>query len=183
MTRVGRLFRRLLPARSATPTETIRPLIGRDFPDPDVVAVGDRYYAYSTNSWYDGRLVNVPVWQASALGGPWAGVGDALPELPRWVADAGHGGSHLWAPDVVPAPGGGYLLYFTAHHARDRVQCLGVAAGPGPAGPFRGVGDDALVVRPRTVTRWTPQCSGHRTDVATSSTRAAGPTPPCGCRN
>jgi beta-xylosidase len=143
---------RLFPARAGSGARStgpaIRPLIGRDFPDPDVIAVGDEWFAYSTNSGYGSRLLNVPVWRAAALGGPWAAIGDAMPELPGWVADAAHGGSHVWAPEVVPAPGGEYLLYFTAHHARHLVQCLGVAVSSSPTGPFRAAGNDALVVRP-----------------------------------
>ncbi|HZZ51232.1 MAG TPA: glycoside hydrolase family 43 protein [Pseudonocardia sp.] len=145
---LDRLFRSRVPAPDRPAQLEIEPLIDRDFPDPDVISVDGEYFAYSTNSVYDGALVNVPVWRAPALGGPWSMIGDAMPELPAWVADSAHGGSHVWAPDVVPASQGGYLLYFTAHHARHLVQCLGVAVSASPAGPFRAVGDDALVVQP-----------------------------------
>jgi arabinan endo-1,5-alpha-L-arabinosidase len=119
----------------------IAPVIDRDFPDPDVLTVDGGYYAYSTNSIYDGALVHVPVARAAALTGPWTSVGDALPTLPGWAAP----GPTVWAPELAEAPGGGYLLFFTARHAARGVQCIGVAGAPDPAGPFQPIGTDAVI--------------------------------------
>lgn len=140
---LSKLFGKSPPASAAA----IQPVINRDFPDPNVLAVGREYYAYSTNSIYDGSLVRLPMFRATALAGPWLGVGEGMPDAAGWVADAGHGGPCIWAPEVVAAAGG-YLLYYTARHAAHQVQCLGVAASDGPAGPFRPVGTDALIVEP-----------------------------------
>jgi beta-xylosidase len=153
------LLSRLLPGRTAEPAAAvptpaagsvppIRPVIDRDFPDPDVLTVDATYYAYSTNSVYDGRLVNVPVQSAGALGGPWTMRGDAMPRPAQWVAGPGRGGPNVWAPELSRV-GASYLLYYTAHHGAYQVQGIGVAAADSPTGPFRPVGTDALVCRPR----------------------------------
>lgn len=126
----------------------IRPVINRDFPDPDVLAVGNEYYAYSTNSMYGDSLVRLPMFRATALSGRWDGVGEGMPEPAGWVADAGHGGPNVWAPEVTAGRDGDYLLYYTARHAAHQVQCLGVATSSSPTGPFRPVGPDALIAHP-----------------------------------
>jgi beta-xylosidase len=141
------LFRQKDDRPAAVP-KGIRPVIDRDFPDPDVITEDGQFYAYSTNSSYDGRLVNVPVQRAEQLVGPWTMLGDAMPQLASWVADPAHGGPNVWAPEIAKAPGGGHLLYYTAHHASQQVQCIGVAASDTPSGPFRPVGADALVCHP-----------------------------------
>ena len=38
------------PIPTAGPDEFINPVINRDFPDPDLLRVGDTYYAYATNA-------------------------------------------------------------------------------------------------------------------------------------
>lgn len=144
--RVPLLSRLFGAARSATATPVIGPVIDRDFPDPDVLAEGGRFYAYSTNSFYGGALVNVPVQRAEVLGGPWTVLGDAMPRPGSWVADGAHGGPNVWAPEIART-GAGYLLYYTAHHAALGVQCIGAATATAPAGPFEPLGRDALVGR------------------------------------
>ncbi|WP_143517305.1 glycoside hydrolase family 43 protein [Pseudonocardia sp. MH-G8] len=123
----------------------VSPVIARDFPDPDVVVVDGAYYAYSTNSGYAGNLAHLPVQRADALTGPWTEVGDGFPELPGWVAEDP---PHVWAPELARGSGGGYLLYFTARHARHQVQCIGVASSESPVGPFHSAAPDALLCRP-----------------------------------
>ena len=41
--------------------------------------------------------------------------------------------------------GGKWLLYYTAHHAKRKVQCLGVAVADNPKGPFRDSAAEPLV--------------------------------------
>lgn len=126
----------------------IGPVIRRDFADPGLIAVEGRFFAYSTNSVYAGRLVHVPVAVSDVLVGPWRMLGDAMPKLPSWVATPEQGGPNVWAPEVTAAAGGGYLLYFTARDAATGVQAIGVASSPRPDGPFRPVGDSPLVLEP-----------------------------------
>ena len=101
------------------------PVIARDFPDPDVLRVGDTYYAYATNS----NGANVQVARSRDLV-TWTALADALPQLPAW-AKAGR----TWAPDVS-ATSTGYVLYFVAWHAASGRECIGAATATRPAGPF-----------------------------------------------
>src|SRR3712207_8021969 len=41
--------------RSLGPGQFVNPVIDQDFPDPDVLKVGDTYYAYATNT----QIVNI----------------------------------------------------------------------------------------------------------------------------
>ncbi|WP_279579236.1 glycoside hydrolase family 43 protein [Fodinicola feengrottensis] len=134
-----------LPAVAAgAPT----PLINRDFPDPDVLRVGNSYYAYSTNSTYDTGLRNIPVARASRITGPWTVQPvDALPQPPSWtVFDQGSGTNLIWAPDVSRRQDGKFLMYFAANF-HGQVQCIGAALADRPTGPFRNVGSAPLVCR------------------------------------
>jgi beta-xylosidase len=117
-----------------------RPVLDHDFPDPDVLQVGEDYYAYATNT----AGVNVQVARSPDLV-TWDLLGEALPTLPAW-ADQDFG--HTWAPEVTTAPGGGsYLMYFTTRFALDAggTQCIGVARASEPTGPFVPVGDAPIV--------------------------------------
>jgi arabinan endo-1,5-alpha-L-arabinosidase len=134
---------------AATTPVSVRPVIGRDFPDPNVLAVGGSYYAYSTASHYGTHVRHVPVVHASALQGTWTDVGDAMPELPSWVRKDATGEGSVWAPDVSARDEGGYLLYFTARAAEPiNVQCIGAALSRSPKGPFHPVGNAPLICHP-----------------------------------
>src|SRR5437870_4989841 len=63
----------------------LRPVIGRDFPDPAVITVGGEHYAYSSQSRYGNAVVHVPVAHSTELTGNWTPVSDALPVLPPWA--------------------------------------------------------------------------------------------------
>jgi arabinan endo-1,5-alpha-L-arabinosidase len=75
----------------------------------------------------------------------WEYLGEVLPHLPDWaVQDFGW----VWAPDVsTPDDGESYLMYFTARFAvgDGGSQCIGVASGESPDGPFEVVGDEPIV--------------------------------------
>ena len=114
-----------------------------NFPDPFVLPVQGRYYAYATNS----GGVNVPMafstglqtWSPLAVPGNPDAFHDAMPTLPAWVREG-----RTWAPEVMRV-GANYILYFTAHHrARDQ-QCIGAAVSRDPRGPFVAQGDGPLV--------------------------------------
>ena len=59
--------------------------------------------------------------------------------LAPWVKEG-----RTWAPEVMQV-GGRWLLYYTAHHAKRKVQCLGVAVADNPKGPFRDTSAEPLV--------------------------------------
>lgn len=96
-----------------------------DFPDPSVLAVGSRFYAYSTNS----GAGNIQVLVSSDLV-RWSIVGDGLAGLPGWASPGA-----TWAPSVM-ALGSGYLAYYTVRDIGSGLECVTVAASTSPAGPF-----------------------------------------------
>jgi hypothetical protein len=96
-----------------------------DFPDPDVILVGQTYYAYATNS----VAGNIQILQSSHLT-DWTAVGNALPRLPAWAAP-----NNTWAPSVVQL-GGKFVLYYAANVAGSATQCISVATASLPQGPF-----------------------------------------------
>ncbi len=111
--RVGRI------ASDGTPTFT------GDFADPFLLSVDGDLFAYATNTMF----LNVPVMVAYPDGGGGL-LGDVLPNLPTW-SEAGH----VWAPSVT-AVGEGYVLHYTTRHSVSGRQCISVAVGDHPAGPF-----------------------------------------------
>jgi len=116
------------------PGQFANPVIDRDFPDPDVLRVGDTYYAYATNA--GGK--NVQVARSRDLV-RWEALPDALPALPTWSRPG-----RTWAPEVAAAAGA-YVLYFAARHEASGRQCVGAATSPAPQGPFRPVGEEPLI--------------------------------------
>jgi hypothetical protein len=98
-----------------------------DFPDPDVLLIGNTYYAYATNS----VAGNIQISESTDLV-HWSVVGDALPSLPAWAhPDA------TWAPGVAVI-GGNVLLYYAAEVAGPGggEECVSVASATQPTGPF-----------------------------------------------
>jgi beta-xylosidase len=134
----------------------VRPVIDRNFPDPDVITVGDDHYAYSTQSRYGNTFVHVPVAHSTDLTGAWAPLGDALPVLPPWAGTDQKGHGDVTAPDVSARTGGGYLLYFVARAAGRGVLCIGAAVADLPRGPFHA-GAAPLVCQPSAIDSIDPQ--------------------------
>src|SRR3954451_23507362 len=96
-----------------------------DFADPSVLRVGDKYFAYATNSSGD----HIPVLYGAGLFDT-QHERDALPRLPKW-AKAGK----TWAPSVAAFPND-YILYYTTTDRRSGKQCLSSAVAAEPTGPF-----------------------------------------------
>ncbi|MCU1432094.1 MAG: hypothetical protein JWP95_1199 [Actinotalea sp.] len=124
------------------------PVIGDDFPDPDVLEVDGVYYAYATN----GNNDNVRTARSEDLL-EWETLPDSLPELPSWVIPG-----KTWAPEVTEIEPGRYVMYFTATNYQPSLQCVGVAVGTSPEGPFEVVGEGMLVC---------PQDQGGAIDAST----------------
>jgi beta-xylosidase len=132
------LFAGLSAAALAEPSFV--PVYRDNFPDPHVVLNGGEFIAYATN---DG--INLPMLVSRDLVN-WSQVADAagrrvdgMPALAPWV-EAGR----TWAPEVMKV-GAKWLLYYTAHSRRRKVQCLGVASADSPKGPFRDQSTEPLV--------------------------------------
>jgi beta-xylosidase len=74
----------------------------------------------------------------------WEPRGDAMPRLPAWA------NGNPWAPEVTQTSAG-YVMYFTARAAGVKrpdgadAQCVGVAVGDTPDGPFVDDGAEPLV--------------------------------------
>src|SRR4051794_13266735 len=68
------------PTPTLGPGMFTNPVINRDFPDPDVLKVGDTYYAYSTNA----ASINIQEAHSTDLV-HWTIGHDALPALPKWA--------------------------------------------------------------------------------------------------
>jgi len=111
-------------------------VLDQDFPDPDVLRVGDIYYAYATNT----AAVNVQVATSPDLNTWTVSDADALPTLPSWAVPG-----KTWAPEVSEFSPGRYVMYFTTANASPALQCIGVATATGPAGPFEPVGNGPIV--------------------------------------
>ncbi|MFX4273951.1 family 43 glycosylhydrolase [Propionibacteriaceae bacterium Y1685] len=127
------------PARA----ETVPPakVLGGSFADPDVMKVGDTYWAYATNA--GGK--NVPTASAPSPAGPWTRQStDAMPIRPSWVKQTG--GWH-WAPEVFQL-GSTYVMYYTARSAVHDRQCIGMATSSKPQGPFTDDSGKAMICHP-----------------------------------
>jgi Glycosyl hydrolases family 43 len=96
-----------------------------DFPDPDVIVVGQTYYAYATNS----VAGNIQIIDSSDLV-HWTAVGNALPALPAWATP-----DDTWAPSVAEV-NGQFLMYYAVDVAISGTECISVATSSSPQGPF-----------------------------------------------
>lgn len=119
----------VLSTRTGEPAFT-NPVLRHDAPDPSVIKADDGfYYAYTTQSPWP-TLENVPVLRSKDLV-HWKHVGDALPELPKWVT------TDVWAPHVIRI-GDTYNLYISARQYGSAGFAIGVATSSSPTGPFEG---------------------------------------------
>jgi hypothetical protein len=96
-----------------------------DFPDPDVILVGQTYWAFATNS----VAGNIQILKSPDLT-HWTAVGNALPSLPQWAAP-----NYTWAPSVAQIDGK-FLLYYAADLAGSGTECISVATAARPQGPY-----------------------------------------------
>jgi beta-xylosidase len=125
--------------REAGEGEFVNPVINQDFPDPDVLKVGDTYYAYATNT----GLVDVQVAKSTDLV-HWRMLPDAVGALPGWARPG-----LTWAPDVsLAADGTTFVMYFTARDKASDKQCIGVATSDNPEGPFKSDTEGPIICQP-----------------------------------
>jgi beta-xylosidase len=112
----------------------VTPAYAGDFPDPHLLLVGRSYYAYSTQV----GKTNVPVMRSADLT-HWSRRSDALPQLPDWASPGS-----TWAPSVL-AQRSTYVLYYTVRQTSSGRQCVSIATGAAPDGPFRDTSSAPLV--------------------------------------
>jgi hypothetical protein len=108
-----------------------------DFPDPDVILVGQTYYAYATNS----VAGNIQIIDSTDLK-HWTPVGNALPHLPSWSATG-----YTWAPAVISI-NGHYNLYYAVESVANATECISVATAGSPEGPFSDSSSTPLECQP-----------------------------------
>lgn len=124
------------PIPAPGPGEFVNPVVDRDFPDPDVLQVGDTYYAYATNS----GVAHIQGLKSTDLV-RWQLLPGVLPAMPEWARPG-----LTWAPEVTTwDEGQSFVMYFTARDIASDKQCIGVATAEAPEGPFFGVGDGPLI--------------------------------------
>lgn len=112
------------------------------FADPDIVRHRGRWLAYATSTagFHLPTLVSRDLrrWTPLRDGGQAA---DTLPTVGDWVTRSGPGRG-LWAPSVAKV-GDGWTAAYSARAATvggERHNCMGIARGSSPTGPFRPVG-------------------------------------------
>ena len=118
-----------LPVVAPTPA----PAFDDDAPDPAILRVGSKYYAYTTGTTW-GNRIGVLVSDRPDRG--WRTVtgrrygSTALPKLPAWqVPDT------QWAPGAIHW-GGRFVLFYVAKVKATGRYCITVATAPRPEGPF-----------------------------------------------
>lgn len=137
------------PAEARGSADRYRP--GRvyrgDFPDPQVLRVGQRYFAYATSTGRRNlpvlRSRDAKVWRARRTD-PKNPSGDALVRVARWAR--GMHGRHgrvrgtVWAPTVTRLGQRRYVLTYATRVARPAARrgrmCVSVATARSPLGPF-----------------------------------------------
>jgi Glycosyl hydrolases family 43 len=101
------------------------PALAYDFADPFLMRAGSTYYAFATNA-AGGSVQEARGSDLNHL----ELTGNALGNIPSW----GLAGS-VWAPAALQRSDA-TLLYYTVREASSSQQCLSVAIGAGPGGPF-----------------------------------------------
>lgn len=115
------------------------PVMDADFPDPFVLRVGDRYYAYATTD----AAQNLQLARSDDLV-TWEILDDPLPKIAAWSS------GDTWAPEVLKTSAG-FVLYYTAHAPdikrpdSNGSQCISVAVAAAPEGPFVDSSTEPLV--------------------------------------
>ena len=115
------------------------PAYAGDFPDPHVLRVGNRYYAYSTTTGARHLPVlhsdDLRTWSGITAHGPM--VGDALPRPAAWASDRPGAAvfKETWAPAVTELAGR-FVAYYAVRVAAHHRFCISVATAASPDGPF-----------------------------------------------
>ena len=111
---------------------TISVVLDQDFPDPTVIRVGPKYYAYATQANVGNHMNNIQV-ASSPDHVHWTYEGDALPQKPTWASNT----QNFWAPDVFfDARLNKFVMFFSADPNELTGKWMGVAYADNPLGPF-----------------------------------------------
>jgi len=114
------------------------PVLNENFPDPTIIRIGNKYFAYATNGSINGKSYNIPIASSTDLQN-WTIVGDALPEKPVWAT------KDFWAPHVLfDKKLNKYVLFYSGEKGRNTGKCIGVAFSDRPEGPFKDKGSPLI---------------------------------------
>jgi len=114
------------------------PVLNENFPDPTIIRVGNKYFAYATNGSISGKSYNIPIASSTDLQN-WVIVGDALPEKPVWAT------KDFWAPHVLfDKKLNKYVLFYSGEKGINTGKCIGVAFSDKPEGPFKDKGSPLI---------------------------------------
>ena len=140
-----------LPAPKGSDPITAGAPYSGDFPDPWIMRLGAKYYAYSTTSGAQGFPVNVPMLTSTDLhtwiarpATPDAPAGDALPRVATWAARTTlsdtrtRPGQGPWAPSVAKIGKHDFVLAYAVQVAAapGTLMCISLAHASNPTGPF-----------------------------------------------
>jgi Glycosyl hydrolases family 43 len=112
-----------------------QPVFDGDFADPSAIVAGNLVYAFATNT----PFANVPFGKSTGKGHA-ALSGDALPKLPTWSQPGS-----VWAPSVIARGPSTYDLYYATRDRSSGRQCISVATGTTPGGPYTDASTAPLV--------------------------------------
>ncbi|WP_177182621.1 glycoside hydrolase family 43 protein [Paenibacillus sp. OV219] len=120
-------------------TAFTNPVYNHDAPDPTVIKAEDGYYyAITTQSQYDGKLVPLPILQSKDLV-HWEMKGTVftVDEVPSWATF-----DYMWAPHLTYYKGKYYVYYSTKVNDGDpfKGMGIGVAVADNPLGPYKDEG-------------------------------------------
>lgn len=110
------------------------PLSDGDFADPFVLDTGLLPVGFASNT----LAANVPVSRAGLRGE--IQLGDALPEVGSWSREG-----LVWAPGVLEADRGRYVLYYTSLDTASGRQCIGAAVASDSLGPYVDTSNEPFI--------------------------------------
>jgi hypothetical protein len=111
--------------------------IGLDYGDPGFAEFDGTYYVYGTS-----RGAGFPVASSPRYNGTYTARGTILRRPPGWIGKAPSLGKRMWAPEVFRVSANyqwEYVLYYTAWDAKQKRNCIGIAASAHPTHGFSPV--------------------------------------------
>lgn len=107
------------------------PVAGFAIPNPGVINTGKKWVVLSTGSWSTGGHAAA----ADGVRGPWNRANrHFLTKRPAWSSKGDHS---YWAPSIVRATDGRYVVYYAGVVAgQSSARCIGTAIGTSALGPF-----------------------------------------------
>lgn len=115
------------------------PIYNHDAPDPTVIKAKDGYYyTITTQSYYNGNLVPLPILRSKDLI-HWEEKGAVYTndQVPSWATS-----NYMWAPHITYHKGKYYVYYSTKVNDGDPLKGMGigVAVADNPMGPYKDKG-------------------------------------------